>query len=358
MSQSSEDLLNAEAGVIGPARTSQVFKKLRINPIKALYKYYTPHNINLAGGIPLDTCFPFKSVTVNLDGDEDDSYTLARGDDLHLNYHMSDGLVQLKHWTKAHATSIHNPPFPHEVSLTIGATDSWFKVLQLLNSECVLFDQYVYGSSATPCSTLGKRAIGVPSDAEGIIPSALRETVLLARERGLVVDILYLIPVGHNPMGVTIPLQRKQELYALCQELDLIIVEDGKQSYAYVHVIPYVHVNAVRHVNRCLLLPVLSRRRATWHTKPTKVPWSISTCLGQLALVECTYQYHLYPLHDTTGLFCPWTQMGVLFASTRSPRSSRPACGWATLLPRPTSSPSTYCCRRRPRSSRPVSRSR
>jgi DNA-binding transcriptional MocR family regulator len=228
MSQSSEDNLHGECGSIVPARTSEVFKKLRINPIKALYKYYTPHNINLAGGIPLESCFPFKSMQVNLDGeDESDGYTLTKGDDLYLNYHMSDGIVPLKNWAKGHVQSIHSPPFSHEVTLTIGATDSWYKIIELLSTECVLFDQYVYGASVTPCNTHGKKSIGVPSDDQGIIPSALRETVRVARAQGLVVDVLYLIPVGHNPMGVTMPIERKKEIYAACQELDLIIVEDG-----------------------------------------------------------------------------------------------------------------------------------
>ena len=216
-------------GAINPNRTSEIFKKLRISPIKALYKYYTPHNINLAGGLPLELCFPFKSIQVNLDGgSEDNNYTLNKGDDLHLNYHMSDGLLPLKNWAKEHVQTIHNPPFAYDVSMTIGATDSWYKIIELLSTECVLFDQYVYGASITPCNTLGKRAIGVPSDSHGIIPSALRESVLIARENGFVVDLLYLIPVGHNPMGVTMSIERKQEIYNVCCELDLIVVEDGK----------------------------------------------------------------------------------------------------------------------------------
>lgn len=218
--------------VIGPERTSSVYKKLRINPIKALYKYYTPNNINLAGGLPLESCFPFKSMKVDLDTEgEEDSFTLSKGKDLHLQYHMGDGLPALRDWAKEHVRRIHSPPVPFETTVTIGATDSWFKILQLLNSDCVLFDQYVYGASVTPCNTLSKRSIGVPTDENGIIPSALRETVQVARAQGYVVDILYLIPVGHNPMGVTMPLERKKEIYAVCQELDLIIVEDGKAMH-------------------------------------------------------------------------------------------------------------------------------
>lgn len=226
---SSEDFLNADPGAIGPARTSAMYKRLKINPIKALYKYYTPHNINLAGGIPVESCFPFKSMTVSLD--DGSSYTVEKGADLHLNYHMSDGIPPLREWAFKHVTDIHSPPFEHKVTLTVGATDSWFNIVNMFSADCILFDEYVYGASITPCSTVGKQALGVKSDEFGMMPDALRETVLLARSKGFVVDLLYMIPVGHNPMGITIPLERKKEIYKVCQELDLIIVEDGNCTF-------------------------------------------------------------------------------------------------------------------------------
>lgn len=231
MSKTSEDLLHAACGAITKSRTSPVYKKLRISPIKALYKFYTPNNVNLAGGIPLESCFPFKNIQVKLD--DDTSFTVNKGTDLYLNYHMSDGIVPLKNWVIDHVKQIHNPPCETTSSLTIGATDSWYQIVNLLRSECILYDQYIYGASITPCITLGKQGVGVKSDGHGIIPSELRKSVLTARANGFTVDILYLVPVGHNPMGFTIPLERKKEIYAVCQELDLIIVEDGKLSAQY-----------------------------------------------------------------------------------------------------------------------------
>lgn len=213
------------SSVMGPARTSAMFKRLKISPIKALYKYYTPNNINLAGGIPLEATFPFKNMTIGLD--DGSSYSVEKGGDFHLNYHMSEGIKPLKEWALQHINTVHSPPFQHNLSLTVGATDSWYNIVNMFNSDCILFDEYVYGASITPCTTVGKQAIGVKSDEFGIIPDELRQTVLLARSKGFVVDILYTIPVGHNPLGLTIPLERKKELYKVCQELDLIIVEDG-----------------------------------------------------------------------------------------------------------------------------------
>ncbi|KAJ1409389.1 pyridoxal phosphate-dependent transferase [Ochromonadaceae sp. CCMP2298] len=239
------DRMSESEGAIGPLQTSAVFKQLKISPIKALYPYYNSTNINLAGGIPLESCFPFNSLKVNLDaedGDGDgDSFTLTKGSDLALNYHSSDGLPPVKAWVHSHVQELHAPPFSFDVSLTVGATDAWFKVLQLLHTECVLFDEYVYASSITyvyassitPCTTAGIKAIGIESDAEGMKPASIRAATLRARGAGLVVNILYLIPVGQNPTGLTMSQARKGEIYSLCGELDLIIVEDD--AYYYLH---------------------------------------------------------------------------------------------------------------------------
>ena len=217
-------------GAIGLARTSAMYKRLKISPIKALYKYYTPNNINMAGGIPLDSTFPFQSLKVGLD--DGSSYSVEKGVDLHLNYHMSDGVRPLRDWAHEHVKSVHSPPFEHNVSLTVGSTDSWYNIVNMFGADCILFDEYVYGASITPCTTVGNQAIGVKSDGHGIIPDELRRTVLTARNKGFKVDLLYTIPVGHNPLGLTIPLERKQELYKVCQELDLVIIEDGETLQA------------------------------------------------------------------------------------------------------------------------------
>lgn len=116
---------------------------------------------------------------------------------------------------------------------------------------------------------------GVPSDHEGIIPSALEEiltnssgpnrpkvrcslcTVFLclccactvtigasmsAGCRGLYlmkcVQVLYTIPTGQNPSGSTIPPERREQIYHLAQKYDLFILEDDPYWNLYYGEVP------------------------------------------------------------------------------------------------------------------------
>ncbi len=207
-------------------KTSAVYKALKVGPMKRLYKYYTPTSVNLAGGVPMDSCFPFESVTVNLAGN--DSYTLNRSSSLLINYQRGDGMPVIKEWITSHLINVHTPPTVFGSCVTVGSTDAFTKVLTLLQCDSVLFDEFAYGHSVISSETLGKQPIGVAMDSDGMRPDALREAVKAARAKGLSANVVYLVPSGHNPTGLTMSIDRKQEIYEVCQELDLIIIEDGE----------------------------------------------------------------------------------------------------------------------------------
>ena len=68
---------------------------------------------------------------------------------------------------------------------------------------------------------VGAAAVGIPGDDQGMIPEALEE-----RARSGKGKYIYLIPNFHNPMGITIPLQRRKDLYTVACKYDLVIYED------------------------------------------------------------------------------------------------------------------------------------
>lgn len=215
--------------------TSVAFQKLEVSPIKGMYKYYTPTAVNLAGGIPLNSCFPFESMDIHLSDESaaGSSYSLKKGENLNLTYHNGYGLDSLREWTRDHVRKMHNPPREFDVSMTIGTTDGWDKIVTMISGSCVLFDQYIYGISLTACKKGGKKAVGIQGDELGMRPESIRETVLKLRAQGETVSMLYTVPTGHNPTGVTMPYGRKQEIYKVCQEMDLIIIEDDAYYYLY-----------------------------------------------------------------------------------------------------------------------------
>lgn len=69
-------------------------------------------------------------------------------------------------------------------------------------------------------SQLGARAIGVPTDAEGMIPSALQEAFEKLDREGEKdrVKAIYLVPYADNPSGITMPLQRSAEIMEISRQ--------------------------------------------------------------------------------------------------------------------------------------------
>ncbi|MFG2889523.1 PLP-dependent aminotransferase family protein [Streptomyces sp. NPDC048248] len=69
---------------------------------------------------------------------------------------------------------------------------------------------------------LGITLVPLATDEQGLRPDAVR-----AAHRAAPLRALYLQPTLHNPLGVTMPAERRGELAALLEELDLWAVEDA-----------------------------------------------------------------------------------------------------------------------------------
>ena len=129
--------------------------------------------------------------------------------------------------------SIHSPLKDFGSCVTIGSTDAFAKVLNLLNGDSVFFDEYAYGTAVSACRAFGRTGLGVEMDAQGMIPEDLKRQTLAAREKGFDPDLVYLVPVAQNPTGISMSVARKEEIYRVCQDLDLYIVEDDAYFYLY-----------------------------------------------------------------------------------------------------------------------------
>lgn len=129
--------------------------------------------------------------------------------------------------------ALHSPLYEFGSCVSIGSTDALAKVLTLLNGDSVIFDEFAYGTAVSACRTYGRTGIGVKMDANGMIPADLKQQTLAARDKGLDPDVVYLVPVAQNPTGISMSPGRKEEIYRVCQDLDLFIVEDDAYYYLY-----------------------------------------------------------------------------------------------------------------------------
>ncbi|MGW6449926.1 aminotransferase-like domain-containing protein [Lentzea sp. NPDC055074] len=74
----------------------------------------------------------------------------------------------------------------------------------------------------TICGRLGITAVPLEMDEHGVLPDALRAAAVRA---------VYLQPVLHNPLGVTMPPRRRAEVVAALEELDVPLIEDAVYTF-------------------------------------------------------------------------------------------------------------------------------
>ncbi|KAK3824743.1 MAG: pyridoxal phosphate-dependent transferase [Benniella sp.] len=191
-----------------------------------------PGMISLGAGAPNGDLFPFEGITISVKNGEPlqiDSKLLAES----LTYGPSDGVPQLNGWLKELQKIQHAPPRDFVVTIGTGSQDLVTKAFQVLVSEGdnVLFESPGYVGIIAflrhqPCNL-----VDVDLDSHGVVPAKLREQLENWPTEKRKPKVLYTVPVGGNPTGVSQTLERKREIYEIAREHDLLILEDDPYYY-------------------------------------------------------------------------------------------------------------------------------
>jgi len=187
-----------------------------------------PGMISLGVGAPNPITFPYEKVTIAL---KDGTTVDLSGDALYegLQYSSSYGLPPLVDWIKKNQASTHKPTLTDwNVMVTTGSQDALNIAFDMLLNEydSILTESPTYVGVLAGLAAFGGNVIGIETDGNGLIPSAL-EKKLENWDKALPVPrVLYIIPTAQNPAGTTIPLERKQQIYQIASKYDLIIIED------------------------------------------------------------------------------------------------------------------------------------
>lgn len=82
-------------------------------------------------------------------------------------------------------------------------------------------DEFTFPNAYNSMKNAGAVPVGIPGDERGMLPDRLEKEA--KRGKG---KYIYLIPNFHNPMGITMPLQRRKEIYEIARKYNLLIYED------------------------------------------------------------------------------------------------------------------------------------
>ncbi|KAF9178828.1 hypothetical protein BGZ50_007447 [Haplosporangium sp. Z 11] len=191
-----------------------------------------PGMISFGAGAPNGDLFPFEGISITLKNGESlqiDPKVLSES----LTYGPSDGIPQLNGWLKELQTLQHAPSRDFAVTIGTGSQDLVTKALQMLISpgDNILFESPGYVGVIAflrhqPCNL-----IDVELDSHGVVPAKLCEQLRNWPADKRKPKMLYTVPVGGNPTGVSQTLERKKEIYQIAQEHDLLILEDDPYYY-------------------------------------------------------------------------------------------------------------------------------
>ncbi|GAA5913545.1 uncharacterized protein JCM6883_004449 [Sporobolomyces salmoneus] len=254
---------------------SELSKKRVASPLKGMYKYFLqPGIIQLSGGLPHPSVFPFESISVSslkqnsfktapspgyvqslwnwIKGTETDEWKISKFEkdktriqlSTSLQYGTAQGLPSLHAFIDEFVAHVYDPAYSdYKTVINAGSTDAWSKIVTTLcePGDGVLCEEWTYPSALATAWPNGMKPVPLPMDGGGLTVQGMEDLLSswdpskhdgMPRPR-----ILYTVPVCQNPTGATMTLERKRLIYNLCVKYDVIIVEDD--PYYFLQAGPY-----------------------------------------------------------------------------------------------------------------------
>ena len=198
--------------------------QMRASEIRALFAVASrPEVVSLAGGMPYIGGLPLEELgemmrrLVVEQGEVALQYGSGQGDE-GLRERILD--VMALEGISAH---------PDDVVVTTGSQQA----LDLVTNIFIDPGDVIVAEAPSYVGALGvfrareAEVVHVPMDADGLIPSALEDTLTRLAATGRRVKFLYTVPNFHNPAGVTLSLERRVQVLEICRRHGVLILEDN-----------------------------------------------------------------------------------------------------------------------------------
>ncbi|HEY7294669.1 MAG TPA: PLP-dependent aminotransferase family protein, partial [Dehalococcoidia bacterium] len=114
------------------------------------------------------------------------------------------------------------------VTITSGSAHAFACVCQTFldpGDYCVI-EAPTYAGAIRTAMGSGARFATVPMDEQGMRVDLLEETLARLEHEGTPAKLIYVIPIFHNPAGVTMPLERRRQLIEIASRHRVLVVED------------------------------------------------------------------------------------------------------------------------------------
>lgn len=198
---------------------------LRASEIRALFSVVArPEVVSLAGGmpnlkdLPLDALADSAARLIRNHGEQAMQYGSGQGWPT-----LREQIIDVMSYDGIIAGN------PDEVVITTGSQQALDLMTQLFINpgDVILSESPTYVGALGVFRAQQADVVHVAMDSDGMIPSALEETIKNVRASGRTIKLLYTIPNFHNPAGVTLSLQRRPQIAEICRREGVLILEDN-----------------------------------------------------------------------------------------------------------------------------------
>ena len=201
----------------GRART------LSASAIRALFSVASrPEVVSLAGGMPY-----VQALSMDQMADIAARVIRDRGAQA-LQYGSGQGDVRLREQILQITAEVGVQAHPDDIIVTTGSQMALDLVTRTFcdPGDVVLVESPSYVGALGVFRAYQCDVVHVAMDDDGLIPTALQETIDSVRAAGKRIKLIYTIPSFHNPAGVTQSPERRREILGIGQAAGIAILED------------------------------------------------------------------------------------------------------------------------------------
>jgi 2-aminoadipate transaminase len=205
-------------------RYAQRTHGMTASEIRALFAVASrPEVVSLAGGMPNLSALPLDAVgklmgeLVQTRGAQALQYGSGQGDPV-----LRELICDVMALEGIDAS-------PEDVVVTVGSQQALDLVTRVFcdPGDVVLAEAPSYVGALGTFSAYQAEVVHVAMDEHGLVPEALREAIAGVKAAGKRAKFLYTVPNFHNPAGVSLVEERRDEVLQICASAGLLVLEDN-----------------------------------------------------------------------------------------------------------------------------------
>ena len=267
--------------------------RLKSNKIRELMKLAgVPGIISMAGGSPDAAHFPTDEIRAIMDGWDSKKWGVA------LQYGATSGYRPLVEQIESYVRKGQVKNSDLQILPTTGAQQAIMLLTRVFcdPGDVVIVELPSFIGALAVFISAGVELVGVEMDSGGMVIEDLAEKVDRVRSQGKKLKFVYTNPTFQNPSGHTMGQARRDSLYSLACEKDLLIVEDDPYYELYFEGGPedYRNIKSRDVEDRVVLLNTFSKilspgLRLGWLSGPAEI---VSRCeVAKQGLDACSSSY-------------------------------------------------------------------